>query len=63
MKWAISCYDSRTTPSEIYDINQLEAMWLADAAWQEVDATTIQHYWMKAGILPLKVFSIQMKNW
>ncbi|KAJ3018432.1 hypothetical protein NUW54_g336 [Trametes sanguinea] len=49
---AINRYDSGVTPTSIYDINQLEAMRLADAAWREVDATTIRHCWRKAGILP-----------
>lgn len=49
---AIDRYDRGLTPSEIYDIDQLEAMRLADTAWNEVDATTIQHCWRKAGILP-----------
>ena len=58
IKQAISRYDSGTTPGEIYDINQLEAMRLADAAWQEVDTTTIRHCWMKAGILPSSVTTV-----
>jgi len=45
-------YDAGTTPAEIYDINQLQAMRLADAAWREVDTTTIRHCWRKADILP-----------
>jgi hypothetical protein len=49
---AIDRYDSGVTPSEIYDIDQLQAMWLADAAWREVDTTTIRHCWFKAAILP-----------
>ncbi|KAG6872986.1 hypothetical protein C0992_009213 [Termitomyces sp. T32_za158] len=49
---AIDRYDLGVTPSETYNINQLEAMRLADAAWKEVDATTIRHCWHKAGILP-----------
>jgi hypothetical protein len=49
---AVHSYDRGTTPSQIYDINQLEAMQLADLAWQEVDMTTIRHCWQKAGILP-----------
>lgn len=49
---AIDRYDRGVTPSEIYAINQLKAMRLANAAWNEVDATTIQHCWHKAGILP-----------
>ena len=30
----------------------MQAMRLADAAWHEVDATTIKDCWWKAGILP-----------
>ena len=30
---AIDHYDTGVTPSEIYDIDQLEAMWLTDIAW------------------------------
>ena len=45
-------YDSGITPGEIYDINQqVEAMWLTEAAWQEVDTMTIWNCWAKAGIL------------
>ena len=49
---AIDNYDTNVTPSKIYDIDQLEAMRLANAAWEEVDATTIRRCWRKAGILP-----------
>ncbi|KAG6859723.1 hypothetical protein C0991_000290, partial [Blastosporella zonata] len=49
---SIRRYDSGVTPGEIYNINQLEGMRLADAAWAAVDATTIRHCWRKAGILP-----------
>ena len=49
---AIDRYDEGVTPANIYKINQLEAMRLADAAWQEVDTTTIRNCWQKAGILP-----------
>ena len=49
---AINCYDANVTPSAIYDINQLEAMWLAHNAWHKVDADMIQHCWRKANILP-----------
>ncbi|KIK80404.1 hypothetical protein PAXRUDRAFT_15820 [Paxillus rubicundulus Ve08.2h10] len=49
---AIDHYESGTTPLEIYDINQLEAMHLADKAWNKVDTTTIRNCWHKAGILP-----------
>ena len=50
---AIDCYDAGVTLSEIYDIDQLEAMWLAEAAWHEVDTITIRNCWKKAAILPL----------
>ncbi|KIK79620.1 hypothetical protein PAXRUDRAFT_16247 [Paxillus rubicundulus Ve08.2h10] len=49
---AIDLYESGTTPSKIYDINQFEAMHLADEAWHEVDTTTIRNFWCKAGTLP-----------
>ena len=52
IKYAIDRYDAGITASEIYDINQLQAMRLADFAWREVDTTTIRHCWDKAGILP-----------
>jgi hypothetical protein len=48
----IGHYDAGITPSKIYDIDQLEAMRLADIAWQEVDTTTIRHCWHKAGVVP-----------
>ena len=37
----IDLYEASVTPSKIYDINQLEAMRLAEDAWNKVDATTI----------------------
>ena len=49
---AIHRYDEGITPAEIYSINQLQAMRLAEFAWREVDATTIRNCWCKAGILP-----------
>jgi len=49
---AISCYDADITPSKIYNIDQLQAMCLADIAWREVDTTTIRNCWHKASILP-----------
>ena len=49
---AIDLYESGITPSNIYDINQLEAMRLASQAWNEVDTTTVRNCWCKAGILP-----------
>ena len=49
---AVRRYDDGVPPSEIYNINQLQAMRLADIAWHEVDTTTIRNCWHKAGILP-----------
>ncbi|KAF9220445.1 hypothetical protein BS17DRAFT_787439 [Gyrodon lividus] len=49
---AIHLYKAGITPSQIYDIDQLEAMRLADDAWNEVDTTTIRNCWHKANILP-----------
>jgi hypothetical protein len=42
---AIDCYEAGVTPSEIYDIDQLQVMRLADAAWHEVDITMIRNCW------------------
>ena len=38
---AIHLYETGVTPSQIYDIDQLEAMLLAHDAWNEVDTTMI----------------------
>jgi|ERR1700722_81426 len=38
---AVDCYDEGITPAEIYTINQLQAMRIADLAWRDVDMTTI----------------------
>ncbi|KAG9224060.1 hypothetical protein CCMSSC00406_0010193 [Pleurotus cornucopiae] len=43
--------------SDIYKIDQLEAMHIADAAWNNVDASTIRNCWAKAGILPNSLLS------
>jgi hypothetical protein len=32
-------YDEGVTPAQIYDINQLQAMRMAEAAWDGVDMT------------------------
>jgi hypothetical protein len=53
---AIDRYDNDVPPALIYDIDQLEAMRLADVAWCEVDTTTIQNCWRKAGILPKALY-------
>ena len=42
---AVDRYEAAITPSEIYNINQLQAMRLAQAAWNEVNTTTIQNCW------------------
>ena len=49
---AIDLYDNDTAPALIYEINQLDAMRLADTVWHEVDTTTIRNCWGKTGILP-----------
>ena len=49
---SVDLYDAGTTPSEIYKIDQLEAMIMAKQAWSEVDTTTIRKCWDKARILP-----------
>ena len=49
---AVNHYDEGTSPAKIYDIDQLEAMRMADTAWNDVDTTTIRNCWRKAGILP-----------
>ncbi|KIK77896.1 hypothetical protein PAXRUDRAFT_165457 [Paxillus rubicundulus Ve08.2h10] len=48
----VDCYKAGFTPSHIYNIDQLEAMQLAQDAWNEVDTTTIQNCWQKASIFP-----------
>ncbi|KIL60358.1 hypothetical protein M378DRAFT_187797 [Amanita muscaria Koide BX008] len=50
---AIENYDKGDSPAMIYDIDQLSAMRLAGAAWNQVDTTTIRNCWRKAGILPV----------
>ncbi|KIO10229.1 hypothetical protein M404DRAFT_971045 [Pisolithus tinctorius Marx 270] len=49
---SIDLYETGTTPTHVYDIDQLEGMRLAEKAWSEVDTTTIRNCWKKAGILP-----------
>ncbi|KAG6824817.1 hypothetical protein H0H87_010949, partial [Tephrocybe sp. NHM501043] len=52
MNRAIDRYDSDISPADIYNIDILEAMRMADIAWKEVDTTTIRNCWRKSGILP-----------
>ena len=49
---SVNCYDINITPSEIYKINQLQAMYLANIARQEVDMMIIRNCWYKASIMP-----------
>jgi hypothetical protein len=55
MQRALDRYDSDIPPAMIYDINQLEAMHIADLAWREVSAQTVANCWIKSGILPTSV--------
>ena len=59
---AINRYDANITPSQIYDINQLEGMQMAEAAWNEVNTATICHCWLKASILPESAFNSATDN-
>jgi len=49
---AIDNYDAGTSPGEIYSLNQLQAMRMAQLAWDAVEASAIAHCWEHAGILP-----------
>ncbi|KAJ3558078.1 hypothetical protein NP233_g11580 [Leucocoprinus birnbaumii] len=53
LEQALKCYEMGVTPSEVYDIDQLEAMQLACIAWSEVDTQTLRNCWRKANILPI----------
>ena len=59
---AIDRYDQGITPSDIYCIDQLEAMRLAEVAWQLVDASTIKHCWIKSGIIPENFYQAHIAN-
>lgn len=52
IQFAISLYKTDITSFQIYDKDQLEAMQLAKTTWEDVNMTTIQNCWQKAGILP-----------
>ncbi|KAJ7303756.1 hypothetical protein DFH08DRAFT_976788 [Mycena albidolilacea] len=52
MQRALDRYDEGVTPASICDIDQLEAMRLAEQAWAEVTKDTIANCWRKSGILP-----------
>lgn len=49
---SIDRYDASIHPFEIFKINQLEAMHLADIAWSHVTPEVHHNCWRKAGILP-----------
>ena len=42
---SINRYDEGITPGNIYNINQLQAMRLADLAWHDVSILTLQNCW------------------
>ncbi|KAG5333423.1 hypothetical protein C0989_005807, partial [Termitomyces sp. Mn162] len=48
--------------AEIYDLNILKALQMADTAWKEVDTTTIWNCWNKTGILPDKLIKPSAAN-
>ncbi len=45
-------YNASIHPSEIFKINQLEDIYLADIVWSHVTPEVHLNYWRKAGILP-----------
>ena len=55
---AIDRYDNSITPTSIYNINQLEAMRMANLAWHEVDTSMICKCWHHASILPEPAASV-----
>ncbi|KAJ6617328.1 hypothetical protein B0H10DRAFT_2033776 [Mycena sp. CBHHK59/15] len=52
MQRALDRYEQDIPPTKIYNINQLEAMRMADLAWREVSQHTIFNCWKKTGNLP-----------
>jgi hypothetical protein len=52
MDCGINCYNSDIPPADVYNIDILNAMQLADIAWNEVDTTMIHNCWQKPSILP-----------
>ena len=48
---ALDCYNQGVASTNIYTINQLQAMHLVDLAWKAVKQDTIQHCWEKTSIL------------
>ncbi|CAK5276393.1 unnamed protein product [Mycena citricolor] len=60
MQRSLDHYDSNISLAHIYNINQLEAMRLADQAWRKISQTTIANCWIKSGILPDKSTEVRM---
>jgi DDE superfamily endonuclease len=52
MNRAIDRYDFGISPANIYDIDILESIRMAEMAWEDVTETTIYNCWRKSGILP-----------
>ena len=50
---AMHNYDDSVSPADIYKLNQLQAMRMAETAWSAVAPSTIAACWKKAGILPV----------
>ncbi|KAG6871475.1 hypothetical protein C0995_004294 [Termitomyces sp. Mi166 len=50
-------WEHDVSSADIYDINILEAMWMANIAWNEVNTTTICNCWCKSSILPESLFN------
>lgn len=46
---AVNQYDEGVTPAEIYNINQLQAMRMAESAWQDVIPSSC-HLWVTSGL-------------
>jgi hypothetical protein len=49
---ALDRYEGNVSVTSIYDIDQLEAMRLAEVAWNDISSETIRNCWHKTGILP-----------
>jgi hypothetical protein len=51
MARAVGNFDRGVPAAQVYEINQLEAMRMAEIAWRKLTPATIQGCWRKAGIL------------
>ncbi|KAJ7789116.1 hypothetical protein B0H14DRAFT_3503403 [Mycena olivaceomarginata] len=52
MQRALDHYDEGVTPVNIYNIEQLQVIRLAEQAWDKVTQETVANCWRKSGILP-----------